>query len=784
MRKALLILGFGVGCVLILLGIILRPSFLGLPPAEPFAMSRELRNVRSLRLLLISAGFLMASLAAVVRESGGRLLKRLISALRDCDGFYDTRSSSERAIDLFLVSFLGLFFEILIIRWLSTEVRIFAYFKNLPLISCFLGLGIGFSLSNRRTSLFPLFPFLICALSALILFLPRQFLSHYPSRSEFVWAFGPGHLAFSLAFYLGFIFLFLFNMVAFIPVGQLTGKLMQGFTPIKAYTINILGSLLGTWAFSAISFFSLPPIYWFLIGFVAVLRLLRPRRYILLSGAFSMGVYLIVLLAGHGYSIWSPYYKIDVGPLQKGQTRYGYSLTVNQDYHQKALNLSRDFVSENVGNIPVLSQYSYAYNLPYLVAQPKQVEHAASLFKVLVVGAGTGNDVAAALRHGAEEVHAVEIDPGILKIGKKIHPEHPYQSPEVKAFVDDARSFFRKSHDKYDMIVYGLLDSHTLLSSMSSVRLDNFVYTIESLRDARDHLTDDGLISLTFSIGRQWIGQRIFNMLTEVFGEEPIAIETSYDGGVMFLAGPKMHDFDPDDLPLSPWGRRHNVRNYNYDSRVSKTTDDWPYLYMEKRGIPGAYWIMIILVLAVSALAIMKAFPEALNVNFHFFFLGSAFLLIEVKSITQLALVFGSTWIVNSIVISAILIMILLANLYVSRITTHRIWVYYVLLLISLAVGYLLPLQSLLERGLLVRGAISSIVLSIPLLFAGMIFATSLKRVGRIEVAFGSNLLGAMLGGFFEYASLAYGIGNLSIFAAVMYILSFITLSYGRTSVR
>ena len=73
-------------------------------------------------------------------------------------------------------------------------------------------------------------------------------------------------------------------------------------------------------------------------------------------------------------------------------------------------------------------------------------------------------------------------------------------------------------------------------------------------------------------------------------------------------------------------------------------------------------------------------------------------------------------------------------------------------------------------------GIISSVVVSIPLFFAGIIFATSLKGTRRIEVAFGSNLLGAMLGGFFEYASLAYGIKNLSIFAAAMYILSFVTL--------
>ena len=150
------------------------------------------------------------------------------------------------------------------------------------------------------------------------------------------------------------------------------------------------------------------------------------------------------------------------------------------------------------------------------------------------------------------------------------------------------------------------------------------------------------------------------------------------------------------------------------------------------------------------------------------------------KGITELALVFGSTWVINSIVISAILVMILLANLYVSKAKTRRIWIYYILLIISLAVGYVVPLQSLLEQSLVMRGVVASILVSIPLFFAGIIFATSLKRTERIEVAFGSNLLGAMLGGLFEYASLAYGIKNLSIFAAAMYILSFVILMMER----
>jgi hypothetical protein len=299
---------------------------------------------------------------------------------------------------------------------------------------------------------------------------------------------------------------------------------------------------------------------------------------------------------------------------------------------------------------------------------------------------------------------------------------------------------------------------------------------MESFRDARDHLTDDGLISLTFSVGRRWIGQRLFNMLTEVFGEEPTVFDTSYDGGVMFLTGPGADDLDMEDLPPSPLVISHSLRDYSYNNRVPNTLDDWPYLYMEKRGIPRVYWAMIVLILGVSTILVLRAFPEALNVDFHFFFLGSAFLLIEVKSITELALMFGSTWVINSVVISAILVMILFANLYASLIKTHKIWVYYILLMISLAVSYFVPLQSLLERSLITRGVVSSIVVSMPLFFAGIIFATSLKNTKRIEVVFGSNLLGAMLGGFFEYASLAYGIKNLTMFAAAMYILSFAVL--------
>ena len=108
-----------------------------------------------------------------------------------------------------------------------------------------------------------------------------------------------------------------------------------------------------------------------------------------------------------------------------------------------------------------------SYDFPYqLVSRPE---------RVLVVGAGTGNDVAAALRHGASHVDAVEIDPYLVALGRKYHPERPYTSEKVTVTVNDARAYFKTAQHKYDLIVFGYLDSHTLLSSLSTLRLDDYV---------------------------------------------------------------------------------------------------------------------------------------------------------------------------------------------------------------------------------------------------------------------------------------------------------------------
>jgi SAM-dependent methyltransferase len=111
---------------------------------------------------------------------------------------------------------------------------------------------------------------------------------------------------------------------------------------------------------------------------------------------------------------------------------------------------------------------------------------------VLVVGAGAGNDVAGALAAGAWAVDAVEIDPLIAGIGRDRHPTRPYASPAVHLTVTDARAFFRRATGPYDLVWFGLLDSHTTPSAYANVRLDHFVYTRESLAEVKRLLAPSG----------------------------------------------------------------------------------------------------------------------------------------------------------------------------------------------------------------------------------------------------------------------------------------------------
>ena len=142
-----------------------------------------------------------------------------------------------------------------------------------------------------------------------------------------------------------------------------------------------------------------------------------------------------------------------------------------------------------------------AYNLPYHFYQDPP--------SVLVLGAGTGNDVAAALRNGAGHVSAVEIDPLILNLGKTLHFEKPYDSPRVTPVLDDARSYVETTNDRFDLVVFSLLDSHTTSSYYSNIRIDNYVYTVEAMQATKRLLKPDGIMVVKFQVATPWIAGRL-----------------------------------------------------------------------------------------------------------------------------------------------------------------------------------------------------------------------------------------------------------------------------------
>jgi hypothetical protein len=203
-------------------------------------------------------------------------------------------------------------------------------------------------------------------------------------------------------------------------------------------------------------------------------------------------------------------------------------------------------------------------------------------------------------------------------------------------------------------------------------------------------------------------------------------------------------------------------------------SDDWPQLYLRGREIPWAPIGQGILVVALLSAAILVTFTSVARSapNWQMFFLGAGFMLLETKGVVHMALLFGATWAVNSVVFAAILVMILCANLFVATFKPRRLAPYYALLVVALLINTLVPLNVFLSLAPAARAVVSCLVVFVPVFFAGVIFAAAFRESRRPDVDFGWNVAGIVVGGLSEHLSLVLGFNHLLLVAVAAYLLS------------
>jgi hypothetical protein len=376
---------------------------------------------------------------------------------------------------LVFVSLFILFLELACIRWFPAHVLFLTFFTNTVLLASFLGISLGCLGTKHKRSYFDWTPFLL-AVAVIIALLVEVIRGHWGNIinagnqevSPPLVYFGTEHNEADLA---GFIIpielvegvFFLLIALVFVGPGQELGRSFNRIpNRVSAYTLNILGSLVSIVLFAACSWWELTPFWWFLpviitFGYWQFLRSKTkdlPIRWAILA-AMLVAVSLSsdkdgVIRPTQYQNLWSPYYRIQYWP----SNQY---LEVNQIGHQ--MMLSRNHKTPE-------------YSLPYFLNR----DGGGRPFKnVLIIGAGSGNDVSHAIQWDVAHIDAVEIDPTIQRLGRENHPDRPYQDPRVTIYLDDGRNFLRSTKKQYDLIIYALVDSLVLHSSYSNIRLESYL---------------------------------------------------------------------------------------------------------------------------------------------------------------------------------------------------------------------------------------------------------------------------------------------------------------------
>ena len=662
---------------------------------------------------------------------------------------------------LFLTSATLLFVEILVIRWIPANVKYVGFFSNFLLMASFLGIGVGILLGRRGLRLI-LSPFAPLLLATVVIVYRAQLNVQARDAGEIFFGLYASNSADVNFVVLPLLIVLVTALMASLALPL--GPLLRSMPPLRAYAIDIAGSMLGIAAFTALAYLGTGPTAWFVVTGVLLLLLALgagPTPWSALGGA-AMVIVIVASASAAGASgdVWSPYYRISVyqtdyehASTNPADGRPPYFLAVDGIPHQQILDSASAIQSG-------LHHQAYAW-FPGRVFD-----------RVLIIGAGTGSDTTLALAMGASHVDAVEIDPKLAQIGRDFQPEGVYLDPRVTVHVNDGRAFLNNSHDKYDLIIYALTDSLTLVSSTAGVRLESFLFTEESMREARDHLAPGGMFTMYNLYQQEWLVTKLYTMLTDVFGGRPLVRLLGRAEGI-FAAGPAVDAL----AGAAPGSEVDPVPDVGAPA-PRPATDDWPFLYLRTETVAPYYLGALAFILIFALVAVLGAArvtgTRIRRFSPHFFVLGIAFLLLETKSLISFSLLFGTTWVVNALAFFAILASVLLAILVNVRLRPRDPAPFYIGLFAAIAVAYLVPADALLIDPPAARYGLAAGIAFAPVFFANLVFTFSFRDTDSADMSFASNLLGALVGGALEYVALLTGFRSLFILVAGLYVVAFL----------
>lgn len=791
--------------------------------------------------------------------------------------------------ELFVISFMVLFLELTCIRWFPAHVLFLTFFTNLALLACFVGMSIGCLLVRSPVNHIIRTPYwmVLAIILALVIdkyseLLVFSVLIGDQSQTDIVYfgaeAAAPlkSRLPFMIPIEVFAAVFFALIAAIFVGPGQEMGRAFNRIPDrAAAYSANLLGSLAGIAAFALCSYFRIPPPVWFglcaiIIG-MYILSIFSHSYQMELdnisstrNGVMKRVISALLLLLSIVLTIptsgllsnqdklttWSEYYRIDYLPANQ-------MIVTNLIAHQLIEPQSRP------------PEAAIPYALPYLLQRELRHDDGTPVWpdfrRILIIGAGCGNDVVRALlftsKHSDLHIDAVEIDPVIQQLGARYHTDQPYSDPRVQVTINDARNFLRQAPDcTYDLIIFALVDSLVLQSGYTSLRLESYLFTLESFQDVRRVLKSQG-VAVIYNVFRQgWIAARLREQLRVAFeGVDPVIIATPPRDeirlnhflphtGICFFAGreevlaPLRQAFAPrQNQPVRFWYPWNVGIMFEADPDVPHTrksqfgvippsalppgeavtdsqprgksnpptwlglypavveegqgalklaTDDWPFLYTRSARVPSLTWRSMILVAGLSLILwwlfggwqvgrLGSSTSEArtmVSVEWGLLarslFLGAGFMLLETKAVVQMALLFGGTWTVNTVVFAAILLMSLLSNLYVIWRQPKRLEIYYTGLLLSLLASFWITPAAFLGWPGTTQILAACFLTFLPIAFAGVVFAATLRRSEQPDRLIGANIAGALLGGLSENTSVIWGFSGLLIMAGGFYVIS------------